>query len=72
MQRYYSPSTRGFFADEIHGPGEDRDGSIPEDAIPIDDERWLHLLEATSTGKMIAIENGQPVAVEPETPEGQG
>ncbi len=66
MQRYYSPSAGGFFSDDVHGAPDVEGSTIPADAVAIDDAVWLQLLEATATGKLIAMQGGQPVAIEAE------
>lgn len=66
MQRYYSPRAGGFFSEDLHGAIDAPDSQVPSDAIAIDDALWLDLLTATSQGKVIVIENDQPVAVDPE------
>jgi hypothetical protein len=58
---HYSPSTKGFYTTEIHGP------NIPEDAVEITAERHAELLAGQSEGKQIVPdENGNPVLIAPE------
>lgn len=54
--KYYSPSTGGFFATEIHG------NNIPQDAIEITDEYHQELLDLQSSGNVIQFLNGDVVA----------
>ena len=66
MQRYFSPSAGGFFSDDVHGAPDTEGSTVPADAVAIDDATWLQLLEATATGKLIVMQGGQPVAIDPE------
>lgn len=60
MSKFYSPSTRGFYATDIHG------GSMPGDVVEISDEEHAALLQSEVEGKKIEHgANGHPVAVEP-------
>lgn len=60
QQIFYSPSTGGFYADDIH----DID-SMPADRVQITVERWQELLTAQAGGKKITTDNvGNVVAVE--------
>lgn len=53
---FYSKSTGGFYAAEIHGD------SIPADAVEITDEQYAHLLDGQSSGKRIVADStGGPV-----------
>lgn len=57
---FYSESTGGFYATEIHG------NNIPTDAVEIASEQHAALLEGQSEGKLItADENGFPVLIDP-------
>lgn len=76
MQRFYSPAAGGFFSEDVHGARHvEMDGAmapnphcmVPDDAIPVSEDIWRALLVATSEGKIIAIVEGQPVAVDQET-----
>jgi hypothetical protein len=76
MQRYYSPSAGGFFSEDVHGPRLIADQGIdipnpscliPEDAVAIDDDHWIALLIGTSEGKRIAMIDGHPQAIDPES-----
>lgn len=57
----FSPSTSGFYLPEIHGSG------IPSDAIDVDYELYLELMESPS-GKVVKFDQvtGLPKLVEPE------
>lgn len=60
MNKYYSPSTRGFYADEIHGD------SIPANAVEITTEQYQALLAGQSSGKLIQADaDGYPILVDP-------
>lgn len=77
--KYFSPSTRGFYDPDIHGPRtiQVEDGNnpgntitmpnpdtlIPADAVEITDEMHQELLQGQRQGKTITFENGMPVAV---------
>lgn len=56
MQIFYSPSTKGFYNDALHGL------AIPEDAIPVTAEEHATLLEAEASGKFINVNGGRVVA----------
>lgn len=57
---FYSKSTGGFYSTEIHG------SNIPEDAVEITIEQHVALLEAQTSGKVIAADNkGNPIALDP-------
>ncbi|END9512506.1 tail fiber assembly protein [Escherichia albertii] len=66
MTIYYSPSTNGFYDDNLKND-YDINGAWPDDAMEISD-RWYHyLLNKQSEGKKInPNEYGQPVVMEPE------
>ncbi|EPI8972125.1 tail fiber assembly protein [Escherichia albertii] len=68
MTIYYSPSTNGFYDDNLKND-YDINGAWPDDAMEISD-RWYHyLLNKQSEGKKInSNEYGQPVLMEPEPP----
>ncbi|SKA20490.1 tail fiber assembly protein [Pantoea eucalypti] len=56
MTKFYSPSTNGFYSEEMNGD------TIPEDAIEITDEEWGALLDGQSKGKLISSDKkGRPV-----------
>jgi hypothetical protein len=50
MQMYFSPTTRGFYAEEIHGP------VMPDDVRPVSDELYQSLL----AGPFVVDEDGNP------------
>lgn len=53
---YFSPSTNGFYTDEIHGR------NIPEDAVKITYDEHAALLDGQSSGKVIvAGAGGRPI-----------
>ena len=54
--KFYSPSTGGFFAKELHGD------DIPNDAIEITDEYHIELLDSQSAGNEIQVINGNVIA----------
>lgn len=59
-KKYYSASTGGFYASEIHGD------NIPADAKEITDEQHAILLEGQSSGSVItAGKDGYPTLTEP-------
>ena len=59
-KKYYSASTGGFYASEIHGD------NIPKDAKEITQEKHKEILQSQSTGKqIIADKNGYPIAIDP-------
>jgi hypothetical protein len=62
MTTSYSPSTKGFYIDEIHG------GDVPDDAVEITPEEHRQLLDAQAEGKSIVFENGKPAAKHVEPP----
>lgn len=58
--KYYSNETNGFYDSEINGD------DIPQDAVEINDEKWIELLNGQSDGKIIsADDNGYPVLIAP-------
>ena len=60
---FYSASTGGFYAAEIHGD------SIPEDAVEITAEEHAALLAGNAAGQVIvADEDGKPVLQDPPAP----
>jgi hypothetical protein len=66
MTFYYSKSKPGFYCLEIH------EDAMPEDAVPITDEKHRALLSELSKGKMLQSDKrGDPIAVDrpPITPE---
>jgi len=57
MPKFYSPSTGGFYASEIHRK------AMPADVVKISDQQHAALLEAQAQGHAIeADESGAPVA----------
>lgn len=60
---YYSASTKGFYAREIHGD------NMPADVVEITTEEHLDLLAGQAAGKIIEADNdGRPVLVDPPPP----
>lgn len=60
---FYSPSTGGFYAAEIHGD------NMPADVVEITAEEHAALLEGQSNGKLIDFdEAGYPSLTEPAAP----
>lgn len=57
MSRFYSPSTRGFYG--LFGVAP------PPDAIEISDDQHAALMAAQAAGKVITVQGGVVVAVEP-------
>lgn len=58
---YFSPSTKGFYSDLIHGD------AIPSDKIALETEDYLKLVADQAAGKVLGIdEHGRPTAKEPE------
>lgn len=56
MTKYYSPSTKGFYSEDIHGE------EIPEDAVEISEEKWRFLLAGNARGRVIDHdESGSPL-----------
>lgn len=56
---YFSPSTGGFYRDDIHG------NRMPEDARPVSTEAYQALLQGQSAGKVIqSAVNGDPVLID--------
>lgn len=56
---FYSKSTNGFYATEIHGE------NIPIDAVEISADEHAELLTGQSIGKLIAAdESGRPILVD--------
>lgn len=63
MKLFYSQSTGGFYATEIHGD------NVPDDAVEITKGEHQTLLQGQSEGKLIAAdENGYPILVDPPAP----
>ena len=60
---FYSKTTGGFYATEIHGD------NIPADAVEITAKEHAALLEGQSQGKIIAADkNGNPILKDPPPP----
>lgn len=58
--RYYSRTTGTTYVDGVH------DGQIPQDAVPIDDERYQQVIANPSPGKMRGHDaSGLPILVDP-------
>lgn len=61
--KYFSPSTRGFYALETNA------GFIPEDAVEIEDDLHAEMMTGQAAGKQIVPDkNGQPKLADPEAP----
>ena len=61
---FFSKSTGGFYAREIHGD------NIPDDAVEITEAEHAALLEGQSQGKLIVADaNGRPILQDPAPPE---
>ena len=61
---FFSPSTRGFYSNALHG------NNMPEDVVEITSTEHRTLLAAQSQGKRIEPdESGKPIAVTPPLPE---
>lgn len=62
MKWFWSPSSKGFFCDAIHG-------AIPDDAVEISAEEHADLLNGQATGKLIvAGDDGRPTLRDPLPP----
>ena len=60
---FYSKSTGGFYAPDLHGD------AIPADAVEISDEQHARLLEGQSSGKRIVADpGGNPILADPPAP----
>ena len=61
IQRYYSPSTRGFYSNEPNA------APLPPDTVPITAALWQQLLTDNAAGKDIVFDAGTqlPIAVVP-------
>lgn len=60
--KFYSASTGGFYASEIHG------GDMPADAVEVTDDEYSALFTEQAAGKRIVPDaSGNPVAVDPAT-----
>ncbi|WP_404410120.1 tail fiber assembly protein (plasmid) [Escherichia marmotae] len=65
MTIYYSPSTKGFYDDNLKSDYQNNN-SWPEDLIEISEQWYNYLLQKQSEGKTINTnEYGQPVVVDP-------
>lgn len=53
MSKHYSPSTGGFYADDVHDV-------IPSDAIALTDEQYGALLAGVNSGSVISVVDGVP------------
>lgn len=61
--KFYSKSTGGFYLPGFHTPDQ-----IPQDAVAIDESRYRELFAEEASGKKIVGDNnGNPVAVDPQT-----
>ncbi|WP_312538125.1 tail fiber assembly protein [Achromobacter mucicolens] len=62
MQIYFSPGTAGFYFD-IDQSLYEQAGSWPTDLVPVDDETYARMMEATANGFVIvASADGSPMA----------
>jgi len=62
MTYFYSPTTKGFYTDDIHD-------SMPDDVIELADDYYQHLIDDQSTGNVIVMgTNGQPITQKPVQP----
>lgn len=62
MKWFWSPSSKGFFCDAIHG-------AIPDDAVEISAEEHADLLNGQAAGKSIVTgDNGRPTLRDPLPP----
>jgi hypothetical protein len=60
IKRYFSPSTVGFYSDDLHA-----EGAIPGDAVEITEDRWIELLREQESGKrIVAGVHRHPVAID--------
>ena len=60
---FYSPTTGGFYAREIHGD------NIPADAVEITEAEHAALIEGQSLGKLIVADaSGRPILQDPPPP----
>lgn len=58
MNVFYSPSTGGFYNDEINGI------NIPSDCVTVTEADYAALMDCSIEGKIIKPDaNGQPIAV---------
>ena len=55
MTIFYSPQTRGFYVDSIHGD------SIPDDRVEVSEDKHWELLAGQQEGSSIVIIDGEPV-----------
>ena len=56
---FYAKSTNGFYIKEIHGD------NIPDDAVDIDDNSYIELINTQSNGRHIGSDkNGYPILVD--------
>lgn len=61
MTKFYAPSTKGFYVDDVHGAEQ-----IPADAVAVTDDLYAALFTAQATGKAITMgASGQPIATDP-------
>ncbi len=59
MSKFYSKTTGGFYAAEIHGAG------MPSDAVEISDQVHAELLDAQAKGQVIVADaDGKPIATD--------
>ena len=55
MTIFYSPQTRGFYVDSVHGE------SIPDDRIEVSEDKHWELLAGQQEGNSIVVVDGTPV-----------
>jgi len=66
MKYFYSKTTGGFYADNVHGNPADEGSAIPKDAQEIKVDEYNALMVAQVNGKdIVADKNGSPVAKDP-------
>lgn len=62
MSKFFSPTTRGFYSEDIHGK------SMPADVVELPEEQWQALLDAESAGAVIRVgPGGHPLIGQPST-----
>lgn len=62
-QFYYSPSTKGFYEESIHG------SNMPEDVVSVTDEQRLDLLARERDGQIIDFDKDAKIPVTIDKPE---
>lgn len=71
QNKYYSPSTRGFYDRDVHGELGAPGSRTPADVVQISNARWKELLDSNSKGMdIVPGKDGFPIAQpHSETPE---